>query len=342
MATTQRKKKFDATSEARKALALEGQAILRCARRLNSSPRRAQMEHALQLLAKCLDSGGKIIVTGVGKSGKIAQKIAATLSSTGSLALYLHPTEGLHGDLGVVQPKDVVLALSYSGNTDELLRLLPSLKELGASLIGIGGNTRSELARHCAAWVDASVTEEACPHRLAPTASTTLALALGDAIAVTLMRMRGFGRKEFARFHPAGALGRRLSLRVSEVMHTGDAVPTVSRSTSVERIIVLATEKKLGGVLVTDTGSGKTRARLAGLITDGDIRRALRHRERFFKLTASDIMTRNPVTIRPEAMAADALQLMQDRPSQISVLPVVADSGEWKGLLRLHDLVRVL
>lgn len=317
-------------------LELEGKAILACSERLRSPAQSAHLEKAVQFLKSALDSGGKIVVTGVGKSGKIAQKIAATLSSTGSLAVFLHPTEGLHGDLGLVTPKDVVLALSYTGNTDELVRLLPSLKSLRVPIIGLGGNQNSQLAEKCDAWLDGAVDQEACPHNLAPTTSTTLALAIGDALAVALMQVRGFDARSFAINHPGGAIGKRLNLTVKDLMHGGDRLPTLPPSASMEDVVGASTRFKLGAVVVMD---GR---KMLGIITDGDIRRALSHREKFFQLKASDVMTRDPVSAQPGMMASEALILMENRPSQISVLPVVDERKECVGILRLHDLVQTL
>lgn len=330
--------KIDIIAEVKRVLQAEGEAILSNAQRAGEPANRAALEKALGHLQTALSRGGKVVVTGLGKSGKIGQKIAATLSSTGSLAVYLHPTEGLHGDLGLISPNDAVLALSYTGNTDELVRLVPSIKSLRVPIIGLGGNPRSQLAQLCDVWLDAAVETEACPHNLAPTCSTTLALALGDALAVTLMQLRGFDAAAFAQNHPGGALGKRLNLRVADIMHRGDAVACLGPQASVEDVLVSSTQKKLGAVLVVEAGSQK----LLGIITDGDIRRALKHREKFFSMKAVEIMTAKPVTVGPEQMAKEALDLMENRPSQISVLPVTDSSGNWQGLIRLHDLVRAL
>jgi arabinose-5-phosphate isomerase len=329
-------KQIEVIPEVVRVLQLEGQSILQCAERLSVHSVADQFSRALEILHRCLELGGKIVVTGLGKSGKVAQKIAATLSSTGSLAVYLHPTEGLHGDLGLIRSPDVVLALSYTGNTDEIVRLIPSLKSLRVPIIGMGGNSQSRLAVECEAWIDAQVDQEACPHNLAPTTSTTLALALGDALAVTLMQLRGFDSKSFAQNHPGGSLGRRLSLKVEGLMHSGNAVPIVRKNTLMREVIVISTQKKLGAVLVVEN------EKLLGIITDGDIRRALQHEEKFFQLSAEQVMTLNPVTATPDMMAQTALELMENIPSQISVLPVVDRQGSWKGILRLHDLVRAL
>jgi arabinose-5-phosphate isomerase len=327
-------KKVNVVSEAIRVLQMEGNAILSCAERLQHTDKAVQLEKALEIIHRSLIQGGKIVVTGVGKSGKVGQKIAATLSSTGSLAIFLHPTEGLHGDLGVIRPEDVVLALSYTGNTEELIRLIPSFKNLNIPIIGLGGNSSSQLARHCNAWVDAQIEMEACPHNLAPTTSTTLALALGDSIAVALMQLRGFDAQAFAQFHPGGSLGRKLNLKVADLMHSGKDLPCVGPLATMKEVIVKSTEKKLGAVLVAEEN------RLLGIITDGDIRRSLQLQEKFFHLSAREVMTADPIVATPEMMAQAALALMENRPSQISVLPVVDAEKNCKGILRLHDLVR--
>ena len=328
-------KKVDILAEITRVLNLESQAIRNCVERITRDPQAAaQLSRAVSALEIALRQGGKIVVTGVGKSGKVGQKIAATLCSTGSLAVFLHPTEGLHGDLGLVSPKDAVLALSYTGNTSELIKLLPSLKALRVPVIALGGNKASKLGTDCDVWIDAFVEQEACPHNLAPTASTTLALALGDALAIALMQVRGFDAEDFAQNHPGGSIGNRLNLKVSDVMHRGDAVGTVPATASMDEVVTIATRKKLGGVLVVE---GR---KLIGIITDGDIRRALQHKERFFQFKASEVMTSHPITVSADARAKDALDLMENRPSQIYVLPVVDPAGNWEGILRLHDLAR--
>jgi arabinose-5-phosphate isomerase len=314
---------------------MEGDAILKCAEKLgraDAAPA-AAIQKALTLLQKSLQGGGKIIVTGVGKSGKVGQKIAATLCSTGSLAIYLHPTEGLHGDLGVLTSNDVILLFSYTGNTEELVRLLPSIKGMNVPIIGVGGNAQSKIAVACDVWIDGHVEQEACPHNLAPTTSTTLALALGDALAMALMQLRGFDVEAFAHNHPGGSLGKRLHLRVADVMHQGDAISTVTSLATMDEVVMAATHRPLGGVLVVDG------AKLLGIITEGDIRRALKHREKFFMLKASEIMTVKPITVRVDALAKAALELMENREKQISVLPVVDEHGHWRGIVRVHDLI---
>ncbi len=326
----------DKVDEMIRVLSVEAQAIAQCAERFRDPQHRETLSRVLDLVKKKLEQGGKIIVSGVGKSGKIGQKIAATLCSTGNLSVFLHPTEGLHGDLGVVRAQDIILALSNTGNTDELVQLLPSLKKEGISVIAICGNPHSKLVEHSDLWIDASVEQEACPHDLVPTSSTTLTLAIGDALAIALMQMRGFDSRSFAKLHPGGTLGRRLHLKVSDLMHQGSAVATLGPQASMDEVVMAATEKKLGAVLIVDG------TKLLGLITDGDIRRALKHKEKFFKMTAAEVMTTKPFTIGLESMAQDALEQMENRPSQINVLPVVDSNGNWKGLIRLHDLVRTL
>ncbi len=327
----------DPVREFSRVLCVEGKSLLDCAGRLLQGEKaehaQKQVQLALGYFQDSLSRGGKIVVTGVGKSGKIAQKIAATFCSTGTLAVFLHPAEALHGDLGLVRPEDAVLALSYTGNTDELVRLLPSMKNLKVPIVGLGGNSESKLASQCDAWIDGFVEQEACPHDLTPTASTTLALALGDALAITLMQLRGFTPQSFAANHPGGSLGRKLNLKVSEIMHQGSQLALVSPSASMDDVVIASTQKKLGAVLVVEG------ERLLGIITDGDLRRALRHREKFFQLKAVEVMTRDPVKVSPETLAKAALDLMENRSSQISVLPVVEGQGRCVGLVRLHDLV---
>ncbi len=321
-------------AEVTRVLKMEADAVLKCAERMSQENNAKSFTRAISYFTEALDAGGKIVVSGIGKSGKIGQKIAATLSSTGSPAVFLHPTEGLHGDLGIVSSRDVVLAMSYTGNTEELIRLMPALRSLRVPIVGLGGNAQSQLAQQCDAWIDGYVEIEACPHNLAPTTSTTLALALGDAIAVALMQMRGFDARSFAQNHPGGSLGKRLNLLVRDVMHQGDAVATVTSSASMDEVVGTSTRKKLGAVLVVDG------EKLLGVITDGDIRRALQHREKFFNMKASEVMTSNPITVTADLKAQEALTIMENRPSQISVLPVIDAQNRWIGILRLHDLVR--
>jgi arabinose-5-phosphate isomerase len=293
-----------------------------------------ELEHAIHLLANC---DGKVIVAGVGKSGLVARKIASTLTSTGTAAVYLHPADALHGDLGLVDPKDVVIVLSNSGETDELIAMLPHLKHRNVPIIAIVGSRKSTLARNAAAVLDASVEQEACPLNLAPTTSTLVAQAIGDALAATLMEVKGITSQDFASNHPAGRLGKRLTLRVSDLMHGGRDNPIVAPDASWTMIARAITKGGLGAVNVIDDAS-----RLAGIITDGDLRRALEKVKPvdLEKLMAHEIMTRSPVVVSPDILAYDALRLMEDRPRQIAVLPVVDADRICLGLIRIHDIVR--
>lgn len=294
----------------------------------------AEVRKAVELLAGCK---GEVILTGVGKSGFIARKTAATLTSTGTRGLFLHPSDALHGDLGLVGPDDVVLLFSNSGETDELVAMLPYLKHRAVPLIAIVGNVVSTVARNAEVVLNASVDHETCPFNLAPTASTTAALALGDALALTVMQIKGLTPSDFAMNHPAGRLGKRLVLKVGDLMHSGPHNPTVYPEASWLEVVTAITRGGVGAVSVVDSGGI-----LVGIITDGDLRRAMHDRnpEEFATLTATTFMTKNPITIAPDELAYTALQVMEDRPSQISVLPVIDGGNRCVGLLRLHDLVR--
>jgi arabinose-5-phosphate isomerase len=320
-------------SDLTQVLELEARALLDCLKRWNDPITGKTIESIIEVLNQTLSSGGKIIVTGVGKSGKIAQKIAATLSSTGSLALYLHPTEGLHGDMGMVCPGDCVIALSANGNSEEILALVPSFRSRKVTLIAITGNLKSRLAQNSHWVIDASVAQEACPYNLAPTTSSTLALAIGDAIAISLMKLRNFKPEDFALNHPGGVLGKRLNLQVVDLMIPLEKTAVLNENDSMDAVIDASTRFKQGCVLILESGQ------LKGIITDGDLRRALKNKERFFSLKAYEIMTKNPCVIRSNELAIEALRLMENRPSQISVLPVIDSNGAPIGLIRLHDLV---
>lgn len=311
-------------------LRMESEAIAQTARRLG----RAEVERAVALLSGCK---GKVVLVGLGKSGIIAQKIAATMTSTGTAAIYLHASDALHGGLGVISADDVLVALSNSGETDELIAMLPFLKHRGVPIIALVGNLNSTLARRADLVLDASVDQEACPFNLAPTASTTVALAIGDALAMTLMQVRGLTPDDFAVNHPGGRLGKRLTLKVADLMHTGKDNPTIGAGAAWLEVVTSISRGALGAVNVVD-GAGH----LVGIITDGDLRRALQRvkRENWETLTSDAIMTRNPVVAEPGLLAYDALRLMEDRPSQISVLPVVDAEHRCVGLIRLHDIVR--
>ena len=317
-------------SEVLKLLRLESEAIAQTASRLEQT----QVERVMTLLADCK---GKVVIVGVGKSGIIAQKFAATMTSTGTAALHLHPSDALHGGLGIVNPDDVVIVLSNSGETDEIVAMLPYLKHRQVPIIGVVGNLTSTLARRSDAVLDASVDQEACPLNLAPTTSTTVALAIGDALAMTLMKIKGLTLDDFAINHPAGRLGKRLTLKVADLMHGGASNPTIRiRSTWVAAVKGIS-DGGLGAVSVVDE-SGQ----LAGIVTDGDLRRAIQrlNHASLEDLKCEDIMTRNPTVVTAEVLAYNALRLMEDRPSQISVLPVVDEERKSIGLIRLHDIVR--
>jgi arabinose-5-phosphate isomerase len=315
---------------------IEADALRALADRL-ASPMSADFERAVELLYCC---AGRVVVTGMGKSGLIARKIAATLTSTGSPALFLHPAEALHGDLGMVVRGDVVLALSASGETDEILQLLATVKRLGVPLITLTCDdlhstpeeprSLSSLAQAAEVALDCSVAHEACSLGLAPTASTTTMLALGDALAVALSERRGFKEEDFANLHPGGKLGKRFA-RVSSLMHTGDAVPSVSPSTHMTEVIYEMSRKGLGMTTVVEG------EKLVGLISDGDLRRLLEHHgKHVFDLTAGECMTRSPKVVGPEVFAIAALDIMEQK--KITSLPVVDDAGHLHGVLHLHDL----
>lgn len=311
-------------------LRLESEAIAQTSTRLN----RDEIERVVDLLAGCK---GKIVILGIGKSGIIAQKIAATMTSTGSAALHLHPSDALHGGIGIISSDDVVMILSNSGETDEIIEMMPYLKRRQVPIIALVGNLNSTLARLADAVIDASVDQEACPLNLAPTTSTTVALALGDALAMTLMQVKGLTPDDFAVNHPAGQLGKRLTLRVADLMHSGANNPTIRSSATWVEIVKGISDGGLGAVNVVDEAG-----RLEGIITDGDLRRAIQRLDHasLAGLRGDEIMTRNPAVADAELLAYDALRLMEDRPSQISVLPVVNGSRECVGLIRLHDIVR--
>jgi arabinose-5-phosphate isomerase len=311
-------------------LKLESEAIAKTAVKLNPQ----QVALAIELLCGCQ---GKIVIAGVGKSGLIGRKIAATLTSTGTSAFYLHPADALHGDLGIVCCDDVAVILSNSGETDELVAILPHLKHRQIPIIAILGNLNSTLARNADVVLDASVDKEACPLNLAPTTSTTVALAIGDALAMTLMQVKGLTPEDFALNHPAGRLGKRLTLRVVDLMHGGSENPTILSTATWLEVISAISQGGLGAVNVVNNDG-----RLLGIITDGDLRRTLQktHPTKLEGLTSDVIMTKNPITVSPFCLAYEALQLMENRPSQISVMPVVDEQRICLGLIRLHDIVR--
>ena len=311
---------------AREAMEIEAAALETAAARLNGD-----LIRAVELV---LAHSGKVVVTGIGKSGHIARKIVATLCSTGTAAVFLHPAEAVHGDLGIYTPGDPTILISKNGSTRELLALVPLLRDFRSPLIGILGNAASPLAERVDVLLDASVEREADPHNLAPTASAVTALAVGHALAIALMCARHFTPEEFGRYHPGGQLGRNLRLSVREAMHAGEDSVCVAPETSLREVIIAMTRRPLGGACVVEADG-----RLAGFVTDGDLRRALTNHDDIRELAARDVMTERPVTVGPDATLGEALELMERRPSQISVLPVVDDAGRALGILRLHDIL---
>jgi arabinose-5-phosphate isomerase len=309
---------------ARKVLRIEAAAILGLVDRVNGD-----FERAVQLLYECR---GRVIVTGMGKSGIICRKIAATFSSTGTPSFFLHPAEAIHGDLGAIREDDVVLASSYSGETEEIVRLLESIRRIGAKLIAMTGDPESTLAHAADVTLNCGIAKEACPMNLAPTASTTAALALGDALAMTLLVRRGFGEEQFASFHPGGKLGRRL-MRVEHVMHAGESIPIVRASTRMPDVVHEMSSKRLGMTCVLDDES-----RLVGVVTDGDLRRLMSRTSDVVGRTAAEVMTPNPVTISRSLLAVEALKVMETH--KITSVVVVGDGDAVEGVVHLHDLWR--
>ncbi len=309
---------------ARKVLETEAAAILGLVPKLDSN-----FERALDLLQGC---AGRVIVTGMGKSGIIARKIAATLSSTGTAATFLHAAEAVHGDLGMVQTDDVVVALSYSGETEELIRLLEAIRRIGARLLALTGHPSSTLGQAADATLSCEVAEEACPMNLAPTASTTATLAMGDALAMALSRRKGFRAEHFADLHPAGPIGKRL-MRVELLMHAGDSLPTVTLDTRMPDVIHEMSSKRLGMACVVDE-----RGKLLGVVTDGDLRRHMTPGSNLLEQRARDVMTLNPVTISRQLMAVEALRVMEQR--KITAVVVVGPGNVAEGVVHLHDLWR--
>ncbi len=315
--------------QAKRVLKIEAEAVAALIDRLDKN-----FEQAVEIILAC---EGRVVVTGMGKSGLIGKKIAATLASTGTPALFLHPAEGIHGDLGMVTRGDAVIALSNSGETEELARMLPSLKRLGIKIIALTGNPESTLAKNSDVIIDVGVKEEACPLGLAPTASTTAALAMGDALAVALLDTRGFKEEDFACFHPGGALGKKLLLRVRDLMHTGDAVPVVSATTVIKDAIYEISSKKMGiTAVVSDEG------KLIGVISDGDLRRWMEKTEKtgenLLGKKAGEIMTSNPKIANKDSLAAEAVAIMER--NSITCLIVADAASKPEGVIHLHDLLK--
>ena len=310
---------------ARRVLAIEADAVRALIERID--------ERFLNAVSLILERRGRVVVSGIGKSGHIARKIASTLSSTGTPAVFLHPAEALHGDLGMIEAGDVFIAISHSGESEELLDILPQVKRRGAKLIALTGRRDSTLAKESDVLLDAGVAQEACPHNLAPTASTTAALALGDALAVALLDARGFSADDFARSHPGGTLGRRLLTHVSDVMRSGADLPAVPEGASFKQALLEISRGRMGMTAVLDAGR-----RVRGIFTDGDLRRALEKGVDLERTTIAEVMTPGPRSIRPEALAVEAVQLMERH--KINQLLVVDGDGCLAGALNMHDLFR--
>ncbi|HIJ80691.1 MAG TPA: KpsF/GutQ family sugar-phosphate isomerase [Desulfuromonadales bacterium] len=319
--------RLDSIAEARRVIRVEAAALNAMADRVDSS-----FERAVEMI---VGSSGRVIVSGMGKSGLVGQKIASTMASTGTPAFFLHPAEGIHGDLGMIMTGDVVIAISNSGETEEILRILPSVKRLGARLIAMSGNGASNLARSSDVFLDVSVLEEACPLGLAPTASTTATLAMGDALAVALLVRRGFKAEDFAIFHPGGSLGRKLVVRVEDLMHAGEAIPLVHEDTLMKEALFVITAKGLGVTGVCDGGG-----QLKGIITDGDLRRSLEKGFDILNERAAAIMKLQPLRIMRNELAAGALQVMEQRAiTSLFVFDNDASSTPC-GIIHLHDILK--
>lgn len=310
---------------AREVLNIEAEAVLALTKRIDDS--------FLQALNIVLSCKGRVIVSGIGKSGHIARKIAATLSSTGTPAYFVHPAEASHGDLGMITANDVFIALSYSGESQELLTIVPVIKRQGAQLISMTGNPKSSMAESADVHLNAAVDKEACPLGLAPTASTTAALALGDALAVALLDAKGFRKEDFARSHPGGSLGRRLLTHVRDVMHSGNQIPAVSQNATLAEAVLEISRKGLGMTAIVDDAQ-----QVLGIYTDGDLRRTLAKQSDFNSVLVSSVMSRNPHSILPDALAVEAVQIMEEY--NISQLLAVDSSNKLVGALNMHDLLR--
>ncbi len=312
--------------DAKKVLAIEAEAIRGLIDKLNSN-----FEKAVEII---FNSSGRVVVTGMGKSGLVGKKIAATLASTGTPAFFLHPAEAGHGDLGMVTADDVIIAISNSGETEELVGLIPFLKRFNVSLISMTGNPDSTLSKAADVQLDVSVKEEACPFGIVPTASTTATLAMGDALAVALLIKRGFKEEDFAFYHPGGSLGKKLFIKVKDLMHTGEALPIVLPDTPMTKAVVEISSKRLGITIVADNDK-----RILGIITDGDLRRGIEKVGKdFFDMKAGEAMTKNPKTIGEDELAAKALSIMEKH--SITSIVVPDDEGKAKGIIHLHDILR--
>lgn len=321
-------------AEGKRVLAVEASALESASRALDDG-----FTKTVNGIHDALKRGGKIVVSGVGKSGNVARKVTATLTSLGSTAVFLHPTEAVHGDLGVLQPKDVLLLFSHSGASQELLLMLPAAKELCSGVYAVLGNPSGPISEHSLAVISSSVPAEACPDNLAPTASSTVAMAIGDALALSLKMLAGFGPDHFARFHPGGALGKKLLTRVSDLMHKEGHIGLISPEAMIDEVVIALTKYRQSGICIVEGKTPSGKPKIVGVITEGDIRRALSKKQAFFQLRAGDVMTRKFSSVTPDAKAMDALELMEQREGQLSFLPVVDEEGGCVGVLRIHDLV---
>jgi arabinose-5-phosphate isomerase len=313
-------------AKGKEVIRIEGDAILNLINNIDKN-----FAQAVELI---FNSHGRVVFTGMGKSGIIARKIVATLNSTGTAAIFMHPTDALHGDLGMVRKNDIVILISKSGHTEELLQLIPMFKRINVIIIGMLGETDSKLAKECDIVLNAGVKEEACPHDLAPTTSTTVALVLGDALAISLLEKRGFTAEDFAMLHPGGSLGKRLSLKIEEIMITGKDIPVVDEKESLKDAILMITSKRLGATCVVNSEGV-----LTGIITDGDLRRLLEKTLDIKSLTAKDVMTSKPKTINKDFLASFALQQMEN--FNITSIIVVDKLNRPEGIVHLHDLVKL-
>jgi len=316
---------FDALAEARRVLKEEGEAVSSLADRLDED-----FAKAVETVFRCK---GRVIVCGMGKSGQVGRKIASTMASTGTPTVFLHPAEGLHGDLGVITDSDVAIAISYSGETDELLAILPFFKRFGVTIVAICGVRESTLGRTADLFLDIHVDKEACPLGITPTTSSTATLAMGDALAMALLRRRGFRKEDFAIRHPGGSLGRQLLLRVLDLQHSGDELPVIGIDTTLREAIVEMSRKRLGMTVVVD-GGGKLR----GIVTDGDLRRALERADQPLDLPVLEIMGASPKTIAEDALATEALRMMETH--AITSLLTVNPDGSPRGVIHIHDILK--
>jgi len=320
--------------EGRRVLRVEADALRGAAELVDES-----FALAVKLIHESLMKGGKIVLSGVGKSGNVAQKVAATLTSTGSVAVFLHPTEALHGDLGLLAPNDVLLVFSHSGSSQELMLMLPAARQLCGKTVAVLGNPAGSLAKQVDCVIAASVPAEACPDNLAPTASSTVAMAMGDAIAMSLKRLAGFGPDKYAKFHPGGRLGRRLLTVVEDIMHGEGEFGVLGPDATMDEVVIALTKYRHSGICIASGATSGGRPKLSGVIVEGDIRRALLKKEAFFQLKASEVMTATPRCVGAKTKAAEALEIMESGSGQLSFLPVVDDEGGCLGVLRVHDLV---